>query len=193
VDEMNCIKCGVAIEWAGQGRKPKYCVTHRAKTSDKITPNSRTARSTSKSLEVLRAELTQTLQGAGALLLAVDKYDGLVVIQGAPKLVDALITMAEVNPNFKKFLEGGAKSVVWIQLGTALAAIAVPIAAHHKLAPIDEVTAYRLFHGEIPAGVFDQPKPRPEPQPQPQPQPEPEPVVTVDDLPSGFELVPDVE
>jgi hypothetical protein len=133
--------------------------------------------------------LTSTLQGAGALLLAVDKYDGLVVIQGAPKLVDALITMAEINPAFKKFLEGGAKSVVWIQLGTAIAAIAVPIAAHHRLAPIDEVTAYQLFHGPMPAGLYEPPAQQPAPTPEPAPEPAPEPVMNLDEMPAGFEIV----
>ena len=188
MDELTCDKCGVVIEWAGTGRKPKYCINHRSKQSaDKVTPASRKAATTSKSLQVLREELLGTLQGAGALLLAVDKYDGLVVIQGAPKLVDALITMAEINPAFKKFLEGGAKSVVWIQLGTAIAAIAVPIAAHHRLAPLDEVTAYQLFHGPIPAGVFDtEPTPRPAPDPAPTPEP---PAPPVEDIPAGFEVI----
>jgi hypothetical protein len=189
MDELTCEKCGVVIEWAGTGRKPKYCLNHRSKQSaDKVTPNSRRPAATSKSLQVLREELTSTLQGAGALLLAVDKYDGLVVIQGAPKLVDALITMAEINPAFKKFLEGGAKSVVWIQLGTAIAAIAVPIAAHHRLAPIDEVTAYQLFHGPMPAGIFDETKPAPTPEPTPTPEPV-EPPMNLDEMPAGFEIV----
>jgi hypothetical protein len=64
--------------------------------------------------------------------------------------------MAEVNPDFKKWLESGTKSVVWLQLGTALAAIAVPIAAHHKLIPIDDKGAYQLFHGKLPAGMNKQ-------------------------------------
>ena len=189
MDELNCVKCGIAIEWAGTGRKPKFCLDHRSKQSaDKITPRSRGAAATSKSLNVLRDELLNTLQGAGALLMAVDKYDGLVVISGAPKLVDALITMAEINPNFRKFLEGGAKSVVWIQLGTALAAIAVPIAAHHRLAPFDEITAFNMFHGEIPPGFLDAPAPAPTPAPTPAPAADPVPVVE-DTLPAGFEVV----
>jgi hypothetical protein len=191
MDELTCEKCGVVVEWAGTGRKPKYCLTHRSKQSaDKVTPNSRRPAATSKSLQALREELTSTLQGAGALLLAVDKYDGLVVIQGAPKLVDALITMAEINPAFKKFLEGGAKSVVWVQLGTAIAAIAVPIAAHHRLAPIDEVTAYQLFHGPMPAGLYEPPATQTAPTAEPAPAPEPaEAALNLDEMPAGFEIV----
>jgi hypothetical protein len=184
VEELNCEKCGVLIEWAGVGRKPKYCVDHRQKqAADKVTPTSRRKVSTQKSLEALRAELTQTLQGAGALLLAVDRYDGLVVIQGAPKLVDALISLAEINPSFRKFLESGTKSVVWMQLGTAVAAMVVPILAHHAMVPVDEVTAYQLFHGPIPDGVLNEPT-RPEPKPEPvppTPTPKPEPSQEIPD------------
>jgi len=95
------------------------------------------------------------------MLMAVDQFDGLVIIQGSPKLVDALISMAEVNPEFRKFLESGAKSVVWLQLGTAIAAIAVPIAARHRLVPLNPTAAYQLFHGPIP----DKFKPTPDPTP----------------------------
>ena len=171
MDELTCAKCGIAIEYSGIGRKPKFCNDHREKPKniDTVKPKSRYRSTGSKSLDVLRLELTQTLQGAGALLMAVDRFDGLVVIQGTPKLVDALISMAEVNPDFKRWLESGTKSVVWIQLGTALAAIAVPIAAHHRLLPVNERGAYQLFHGEIPDGVIDDTPPRPTPVPTPAP------------------------
>lgn len=160
IDEISCATCGIAVEYTGKGRKPKYCVDHRTSpTTDKTKPTSR-RKTSSKSLDVLRLELMQTLQGAGAMLMAVDKFDGLVIVQGSPKLVDALISMAEVNPDFKRFLESGTKSVVWLQLGTAIAAIAVPIAAHHKLLPINEKGAYELFHGQLPAAFTKEPEPQ---------------------------------
>lgn len=148
---MTCAKagCGIAFEYSGTGRRPKYCPTHREKPRpDRVTPSSR--KPSGKGLEHLRVELLGTLQGGGAMLMAVDKFDGAVVIAGAPKLVDALISMAEVNPAFRKFLETSATSVVWLQLGTAIAAIAVPIAAHHRLVPLDAKSAYQLFHGPAP-------------------------------------------
>ena len=164
-DELTCGKpsCEIAFEYSGTGRRPKYCPAHREPPrGDKVKPVSR--KTGSKSLDVLRLELTQTLQGAGAMLMAVDQLDGLVIIQGSPKLVDALISMAEVNPEFRKFLESGTKSVVWLQLGTAVAAIAVPIAARHRLVPLNPTAAYQLFHGPIP----DKFKPAtPEPTPTP--------------------------
>lgn len=164
-DEITCGKagCRVAFEYSGTGRRPKYCPTHREppRGGDKVKPTSR--KTGSKSLDVLRLELTQTLQGAGAMLMAVDQFDGLVIIQGTPKLVDALISMAEVNPDFRRFLESGAKSVVWLQLGTAVAAIAVPIAARHRLVPLNPAAAYQLFHGPLP----DKFKPAPTPAPAP--------------------------
>jgi len=161
VDELTCAKCGIVIEYAGTGRKPKYCNDHREKpkSPDNVTPKSRHRSTGSKSLDVLRMELMQTLQGAGAMLMAVDRYDGLVIIQGSGKLVDALISMAEVNPQFRKWLESGTKSVVWLQLGTAIAAIAVPIAAHHRVLPINERGAYQLFHGELPDGIVNETPP----------------------------------
>lgn len=180
MDELTCAKCGVVINYSGVGRKPKFCPDHREKPKlDNITPKSRYRSTGSKSLDVLRLELTQTLQGAGALLMAVDRFDGLVVIQGTPKLVDALISMAEVNPDFKRWLESGTKSVVWLQLGTAIAAIAVPIAAHHKLLPVNERGVYQLFHGEIPDGVIDEPVRTPPPAPAPTPEAEVIPVETI--------------
>lgn len=162
-EELTCAKagCGVAFDYSGTGRRPKYCPTHREKPRpDRVTPASRKA--STKGLEHLRTELLQTLQGGGAMLMAVDKFDGAVVIAGAPKLVDALISMAEVNPAFRKFLESSAASVVWLQLGTAVAAIAVPIAAHHRLVPLDAKAAYQLFHGPAPDFVAT-PPPAPAP------------------------------
>lgn len=155
--ELTCAKsgCGVAFTYSGTGRKPKYCPTHREKPRDKVTPASR--KTGSKSLDVLRLELLQTLQGGGAMLMAVDKFDGAVIIAGAPKLVEALISMAEVNPEFRRFLESSAKSVVWLQLGTAVAAIAVPIAANHRLVPLEPRQAYQLFHGPLPAAAAPEP------------------------------------
>jgi hypothetical protein len=166
------------VEYAGTGRKPKYCPDHRQPSGkDKTTPASRSRKTSSKSLDVLRLELLQTLQGAGAMLMAVDKFDGLVIVQGSPKLVDALISMAEVNPQFRKFLESGTKSVVWLQLGTALAAIVVPIAAHHRMLPLNERGAYELFHGQLPAQFQAEPEPEvvtvADQQPQEQPLAEP--------------------
>jgi hypothetical protein len=42
----------------------------------------------------------------------------------------------------------------------------VPILAHHALVPVDEKTAYQLFHGPMPDGVLNEPA-RPEPKPEP--------------------------
>lgn len=154
-DELTCAKpgCGVAFDYSGRGRRPKFCETHR-QGKDKVTPTSRRASTTTGAL---RLELLQMFQGMGALVMAVDKYDGAVIISSAEKLTEALISMAEVNPAFMKFLQSGTKSMVWLQLGTALAGVIVPIAAHHRMLPLDPVKAYELFHGNIPATVKPEP------------------------------------
>ena len=183
-DEIICGKsgCGIAFEYEGRGRRPKYCPSHREapRNVDKVKPTSR--KTSSKSLDVLRLELTQTLQGAGAMLMAVDQFDGMVIISGTPRLVDALISMAEVDPSFRKFLESGTKSIVWLQLGTAVAAIAVPIAARHRVIPIDPKGAYQLFHGKLPASFNEQPKPKKTRETEPQ---QPETDVMDDDVMPG--------
>lgn len=166
MSEHTCRVCGVALDYAGTGRRPTLCEDHKepSKRKDRA-PSSRNGRAvkatTAKTNAALRADLLDLLNGAGAMLLMVDQFDGAVMINGAPKLADALVALADQNPAFRRWLTNGAQSVTWIQLGTAVAAIVVPIAAHHGMLPVDERAAFRLFYPQF------QPAPEPAPAPAP--------------------------
>lgn len=142
--EFACIVCGRGLHYGGRGRHPKYCDEHKPRRS------SGSPRSTSrgKGTAQIRKDLHDTFLGVGALLVSVDQYDAAVVIASAPRLADTLGTMADQYPEFRKFLEEGNKSVVWLQLGIAVSALAIPIMAHHGILPMDERDAFVRFHGD---------------------------------------------
>lgn len=144
-DGSACIVCGTALTYSGRGRRPKYCADHKPSRASSSTPRSA---SKGKGSQAIRADIQNTLLGVGAMLASIDQYDAAVVISSAPKLADVLGSMAEQYPEFRKFLEGGNKSVVWLQLGIAVSALTVPILAHHGMIPMDEREAFIRFHGD---------------------------------------------
>lgn len=149
MDELSCRACGVEISYSGKGRKPSFCDTHRPKklvTDRKPTSRKNPQRMTDAAL---RMELSNLIQGFGAVMLAVDPFDGSVIISGSDALVEALMVMANQNPTFRKWLESGSSSMTWVQLAIAVGAIALPIAAHHKIIPMDETQLLNMFHPKL--------------------------------------------
>jgi hypothetical protein len=147
-DELACRKCGVEITYSGAGRKPSFCEIHRAKKPGDKKPTSRKNHQ-KLSDSALRMELLSMVQGAGAVVLSIDRFDGSVIISGADGLVDALMSMAASNPSFRAWLEKGSSSLTWVQLALAIGAIVLPIAAHHKIVPMDESQVLALFHPQL--------------------------------------------
>ena len=156
--DLSCKVCGVELVYSGTGRKPAYCETHRpaknVKGDKKPTSRKNAARYTDAAL---RAELLGMVQGVGAVVLTIDRFDGAVIISGADGLVDAIMSVAAQNPSFRRWLEQGSSSVTWLQLAIAVGAVAIPIAAHHKVLPIEETAALRMFHPNLAAAVVPAP------------------------------------
>lgn len=152
--DLSCKVCGIELVYSGKGRRPEYCETHRPAKNVKGDRKPTSRKNAGKLTDAaLRTELLAMLQGAGAVVLAVDRFDGAVIISGAENLVDALMSMAAQNPAFRKWLEAGSSSMTWVQLAVAVGAIVIPIAAHHKIVPVDEAAMLRMFHPQLAATV----------------------------------------
>jgi hypothetical protein len=138
---LSCAVCGKALTYAGRGRKPMFCDDH--KTGAKKGASTAPARATKN--EKMRRELVSTLGLVGVGLMTVEPYDGLVVLDRAEATVDALMDVAEHNPRVRKVLESMIEVSVWGALGTALAGMLVPIAAHHGVIPLPAETMEKQF------------------------------------------------
>jgi hypothetical protein len=142
--ELTCAVCGKPLTYAGRGRKPKFCDDHRTGNgARKAGMGTAPARATKN--EKMRRELTSTLGLIGVGLMAVEPYDGLVVLDRAEATVDALMDVAEHNPRVRKVLESMIEVSVWGALGAAVAGMAAPIAAHHGILPIPSDAMEKQF------------------------------------------------
>jgi hypothetical protein len=143
--ELACLTCGKTLTYAGRGRKPMYCDEHRAGGNRKGSPavNIRASKS-----DKMRRELLSMFGMIGLGLTAIEPYDGMVVMDRAEPTVDALMAVAAENERVRKVLESMIEVGVWAALGTAVAGIALPIAAHHGVLPIPTEAVNRQFLSE---------------------------------------------
>lgn len=172
-NDLACIVCGTALTYGGRGAKPKYCADHKPgrKTAGPSIPRA-------NKTEKMRAELTASLGMIGIAVMAIDQYDGLVILDRSSATVDALLTVAEHNPKVRKVLEQMLEVSVWAALGTAIAGIAVPIAVHHNMLPLPAAAVEAQFLSEDTRNALEKipakaKRSKPEPQPEPNPFPNP--------------------
>lgn len=82
-------------------------------------------------------QYTRSLAKVGALLYMVNPADGVVFLEGVPKVATALANVAGQNPRIAKVLDAGASAGVWLELAGALGMIGVGIGINHgKLPPM---------------------------------------------------------
>lgn len=142
-DDLTCEICGTALTYAGRGRKPKFCDDHKPSGSRSKTTKTTSSRASKD--ERMRQELTATLGTIGVAVMAVNTYDGLVVIDKSADVSDALMELAAHNPRVRKALEQMLEVSVWAAVATAVAGIAVPIAVNHNLLPLPQDAVERQF------------------------------------------------
>ena len=78
---------------------------------------------------------------------------GLVAVEPDELFTGSGTPYGVYTPYFRRWLEQGSSSVTWLQLAIAVGAIAIPIAAHHKVVPMDETQVLRMFHPQLAASV----------------------------------------
>lgn len=81
------------------------------------------------------AAVSGVLTMTGVAVMAFDEHDGAVIIEGAPRLADALAAVADRNPRVARALDALMETSAWGEVGLAAAAIIVPIVKHHAARP----------------------------------------------------------
>ena len=156
VPEHACEVCGKDVQYAGRGRVPKRCPEHKRMAGTK--PVSARGGGWEARLE---RELTAVLGTVGTGLMFVDSFDGFVVLDRAEPTAQALVAAARQSPAVRKALEQMVAVSVFGTVVTALASVAVPIAAHHNLLPMDEYAVASHFVSAPTMALIMQAKPQP--------------------------------
>lgn len=85
----------------------------------------------------LERRLADTFTTVGTMIYVFDQYDGQVIIGRADSLAASLNQLARENPKIKARLEAMLAASAWGAVFAEVAAIGIPIAAHHGLLPKD--------------------------------------------------------
>lgn len=86
-------------------------------------------------LAIIKARFDALFFGVGTLVSGLDRFDGSVIQFGGPNVTDALIHTAETDARFREYLLNFCQASGYAELVTAIAGLALPIAARHGLAP----------------------------------------------------------
>lgn len=126
-----CLECGLQLFYSGRGRHPKYCEEHKPNRN----PNTTSSPRTSKDLASVQATLQDFYMTLGGAVMIIDDFDGMVIVERAPKLAESWIKLANSNPNVKKFLIKATSGGGFAAVIMAHASLALPILKHHDMLP----------------------------------------------------------
>lgn len=129
--DLSCVVCGVALDYSGRGRKPKFCDEHKRSAS----VNGKTGRSNSGQYAQIETALSANIASLGILLCVVDSTCGTVVIQQSGPIAKSLAEVAKTNPSVRKALIRATTATAWGQVAAAVAPIVLVVAQHHVLSP----------------------------------------------------------
>lgn len=120
------------------GRKAKYCDDHKSAANRSGTA-SKTARPRKRSSwpekESVRQSLLTLTSFAGAGLSVINKFDGKVVRDGGPNVVNALVDLAEDDKRLRRYLNMFTGPGKYGPLVLATLGVVIPIMANHNLLP----------------------------------------------------------
>jgi len=101
-------------------------------------------------LPQLQAGLRSSFELLGLGLMAVDHFDGQIIVDKSGDMAEALIELAKVNPSVRRMLESLVGVGAWSGVITVFGAqVALPIAVHHNLLP-EPVNTMLAESGDIP-------------------------------------------
>jgi len=89
----------------------------------------------SQQREILAKMLNALLNGAGGIVATRDQYDGAVIVAGTPRLVEAILQVADNDKVFRLYIITLIETGVYANVAIAALAIVLPIAMHHNLIP----------------------------------------------------------
>lgn len=123
-----CQKCGRDIEWSGRGRRPKWCLDHRTRTTSEPGDSpARGPRSADKKHEArvnkIIGDLQEGLGGLSATLMPFAPVTAMTVAMQGPPAMENLVHIAEQYPRFLDGLEKAAIAVPFISVAKFVAAI----------------------------------------------------------------------
>lgn len=103
-------------------------------SGDKAPRKTTTTRKSTSTVS-LEKRLAGSITTLGTVTCLVSPADGMVVLNGATPLAQALAKLAEENPSVKQNLERMLTAGAWSGVIAAVAPIAIGIAANHNLLP----------------------------------------------------------
>jgi len=126
-----CEVCGTVIAWSGRGRKPKFCVDHKRRTTPRDSADLPRAPRRSAKLELRLAELESDLTREMALFgkgfSAVLPTFGVTMVDRSARTAKALTKIAARNPKVLESLEVSTKIVDALDLGEVALALGVAL------------------------------------------------------------------
>lgn len=121
--DLSCEVCGTPLEWAGRGRKPKYCADHRKGGGGPSSGVTGKSQLTDRRLKTIAGDLQYGMgQLAGTMTAGLPVTAALVVMRG-PGAIDAFVKLAADYPRMLDGMEKAAKLVPWLEVGSFACAI----------------------------------------------------------------------
>lgn len=152
VNELECEYCGRSDFKNPAGLKRHITRTHTGSSDSK--PKATGGRSSN-----LEKELTEFFGFIAMLVSVANQYDGMVLMEGAPKLAAAWAHLARNNPTVNKVLKQLMTGSATGEVVLATMAVAIPIAANHNLLPSQAATFFTAVepqpdsdNGDTPTG-----------------------------------------
>lgn len=136
--------CHEELHYAGRGRKPTKCDAHKAGKSSSKRDKAPSG-SAPRGINKIKDDVREAAFAIGILVSPYDQYDGAVVVGSAEKLADTVGLLSARYPRFRMYMETGGEGMLWFKVAATVAAIGIPIAAHHRIIPMDERVAYKRF------------------------------------------------
>lgn len=86
-------------------------------------------------LKIIRDALNQQIAGLALMITFVDQFDGIIIADRGPVVVEQLVTVAEHNPKFRAALLAFTRNSAYAGLVMACVSLITPIMAHHGFLP----------------------------------------------------------
>lgn len=153
-DRPRCEDCGIVIEWAGRGRRPKRCIEHRKQSRTASGTRTRVSSGTSRKdarLDSLENKLIRTGVKVGAVIGRYAPITGLVFVERSDRFSSAAVRIAADKPKVLEILEKVADTEPVFEIAEFVASIIFAVGidlgqVHPESFPAQLLGLTKLWH-----------------------------------------------